>query len=117
LACAETNIQASGHLLYHCRKARGVVFCSTGSIYQYQGQRPLTESNPPGVPLRANYSFSKVAAEGVCTWISRHFEVPVTIIRICTTYGPEGGAPADRLDRMLQGGPIVPHSDPPNTLN
>jgi nucleoside-diphosphate-sugar epimerase len=117
LACVETNTQATGQLLFHCRKARGIVFCSTGSIYQYQGQRPLTESDPPGVPLRGNYSFSKVAAEAVCTWISRHFGVPVTIIRICTTYGPEGGAPAGRLDRILQGAPIVLYPDQPNNYN
>ena len=60
--CVETNAQNSGELLYHCRTAKGFVFCSTGSIYGYQGQRPLTEADPPGVPLRANYSFSKVAA-------------------------------------------------------
>lgn len=69
--CVETNAQMSGELLYHCRSAKGFVFCSTGSIYAYQGQRPLTENDPPGVPLRANYSMSKVAAEAVCTWIAR----------------------------------------------
>ena len=51
--CVETNAQNSGDLLYHCRTAKGFVFCSTGSIYGYQGQRPLTEADPPGVPLRA----------------------------------------------------------------
>ena len=71
--CVETNAQMSGELLYHCRTAKGFVFCSTGSIYAYQGQRPLTESDPPGVPLRANYSMSKVAAEAVCTWIARRY--------------------------------------------
>ena len=68
--CVETNAHNSGELLHHCRAAKGFVFCSTGSIYGYQGQRPLTESDPPGVPLRANYSFSKVAAEAVCTWVA-----------------------------------------------
>ena len=52
----------SGELLHHCRSAKGFVLCSTGSIYAYQGQRPLTEIDPPGVPLRAQYSISKVAA-------------------------------------------------------
>ncbi len=113
----ETNAQASGQLLHHCRKAKGFVYCSTGSIYAYQGQRPLTEDDPPGVPLRAEYSFSKVAAEAVCTWVSRQFGVPVTIIRICSTYGPEGGAPAARLERMLEGKPVLLHPDKPNNYN
>ena len=113
----EANAQASGRLLFHCRKAKGFVYCSTGSIYQYQGRRPLTEADPPGVPLRANYSFSKVAGEEVTTWVARHFAIPLTIIRICSTYGPEGGAPCDRFDQMLGGVPIRLHPDTPNNFN
>jgi nucleoside-diphosphate-sugar epimerase len=30
--CVETNAQASGNLLYHCRQTKGFVFCSTGSF-------------------------------------------------------------------------------------
>jgi UDP-glucuronate 4-epimerase len=115
--CVETNAQNSGQLLYHCRTAKGFVFCSTGSIYAYQGRRPLTEADPPGVPLRANYSFSKVAAESVCTWIARQHRIPLTIIRICSTYGPEGGSAADRLEAILARKPIRLHPDAPNNYN
>lgn len=115
--CLLTNAHYSGDLLYHCRAARGFVFCSTGSIYGYQGQRPLTESDPPGVPLRANYSFSKVAAESVLSWVATHFNIPLAIIRVCSTYGPLGGAPADRLDAILQRKPIRLHPDKPNNYN
>jgi nucleoside-diphosphate-sugar epimerase len=115
--CVTTNAHNSGELLYHCRSAKGFVFCSTGSIYAYQGQRPLTESDPPGAPLRANYSFSKVAAEAVCTWVAKQHSIPLTIIRICSTYGPEGGAPADRLEMMLAHKPIRLYPDKPNNYN
>jgi nucleoside-diphosphate-sugar epimerase len=115
--CLQTNAHNSGELLHHCRATKGFVFCSTGSIYGYQGQRPLTESDPPGVPLRANYSFSKVAAEAVCTWVANRYRIPLTIIRICSTYGPEGGAPADRLEMMLAHKPIRLHPDKPNNYN
>jgi nucleoside-diphosphate-sugar epimerase len=115
--CLETNAHNSGELHHHCRTAKGFVFCSTGSIYGYQGRRPLTESDPPGVPTRANYSFSKVAAEAVCTWVAKRYRVPLTIIRICSTYGPEGGAPADRLDMMLAHKLIRLHPDKPNNYN
>ena len=115
--CVETNAQSSGELLFHCRAAKGFVFCSTGSIYGYQGRRPLTEADPPGVPLRPNYSFSKVAAEAVCTWVARRHRIPLTIIRICSTYGPEGGAPADRLDMVLAQKAIRLHPDKPNNYN
>jgi UDP-glucuronate 4-epimerase len=115
--CVDTNAQKSGDLLYHCRGAKGFVFCSTGSVYRYQGQRPLRESDPPGVPLRANYSFSKIAAEAVCTWVAKQHHIPLTIIRICSTYGPEGGAPADRLEMILARKPIRLYPDKPNNYN
>ena len=115
--CVETNAQKSGELLYHCRAAKGFVFCSTGSVYGYQGQRPLRESDPPGVPLRPNYSFSKIAAESVCTWIAKQYHIPLTVIRICSTYGPQGGAPADRLDMMLAHKAIRLYPDKPNNYN
>jgi UDP-glucuronate 4-epimerase len=115
--CVHTNAHNSGELLYHCRSADGFVFCSTGSVYGYQGHRPLRESDPPGVPLRANYSFAKVAAEAVCTWIATRHRIPLTIIRICSTYGPEGGAPADRLDAILAHRRIRLHPDKPNNYN
>jgi len=115
--CVTTNAHNSGELLHHCRAAKGFVFCSTGSVYGYHGRRPLTEADAPGVPLRANYSFSKVAAESVCTWVARHFGIPLTIIRICSTYGPLGGAPADRLEMMLAHQRIRLHPDAPNNYN
>ncbi len=115
--CVRTNAHNSGELLYHCRAAKGFVYCSTGSIYAYQGQRPLREDDPPGVPDRANYSFSKIAGESVCQWTAGHFEVPLSIIRICSTYGPLGGAPADRFEAILQGRPIRLYPDGPNNYN
>lgn len=115
--CVRTNAHNSGNLLLHCRRAKGFVFCSTGSIYAYQGQRPLREDDPPGIPLRGNYSFSKVAAESVCTWISEQFGIPLTIIRICSTYGPLGGSAADRFEAILQRRPIRVHPDKPNDYN
>jgi nucleoside-diphosphate-sugar epimerase len=115
--CVQTNAHNSGKLLYHCRAAKGFVYCSTGSIYKYQGQRPLKERDGPGVPARANYSFSKIAGEAVCTWVAEQFKIPVTIIRICSTYGPEGGTPADRLEAIAQGKAIRLHPDKPNNYN
>jgi len=115
--CVQTNAQHSGSLLHHCRRSKGFVYCSTGSIYRYQGRRPLTEADGPGVPDRANYSFSKIAGEAVCTWVAEQFRIPLTIIRICSTYGPLGGAPADRLELMLKGKPVPLHPDKPNNFN
>ena len=76
------------------------VYCSTGSAYAYQGQRPLREDDPPGVHLGA-YSLSKIAGEAVVRFAAEQAGSPLTIIRIFSTYGPEGGTPVNRLRRIL----------------
>lgn len=112
----DTNTQATGRLIAACAQVRGFVFCSTGSAYAYQGRRPLKEEDPPGVH-RGIYSLSKIAAEAVARFASLDKGVPLSIIRIFSTYGPMGGAPADRLARIRERKEIVLHPDAPNNYN
>jgi UDP-glucuronate 4-epimerase len=112
----EVNAQASGRLVERYAACEGFVYCSTGSAYAHQGARPLREDDPPGAHI-GNYSLSKIAGEAVVTFASRRFGTPVTIIRIFSTYGPMGGAPADRLELILRGAPIPLHPDTPNRYN
>ena len=112
----EVNAQVTGRLVAASKGVAGFVFCSTGSAYAYQGRRPLKEDDPPGVHL-GNYSLSKIAAEAVAQFASMEHGVPLTIIRIFSTYGPLGGAPADRLERIRAGKDIVLHPDKPNNYN
>jgi UDP-glucuronate 4-epimerase len=112
----EVNVQATGRLLRRYADASGFVVCSTGSQYEYQGRQPLKEDDPPGVHLGA-YSISKTAAEQVVQLLSREQGTPCTVIRIFSTYGPEGGAPVDRIRRMLAGKEVVLHPDKPNNYN
>jgi len=117
----DVNADATGRLLAACARhsgaaLRGVVFCSSGSTYAYQGRRPLHEEDPPGVHLGV-YSLSKIAGEAVARTVAAEHEVPLTIIRIFSTYGPLGGAPADRLERILAGKEVALHPDRPNNYN
>jgi UDP-glucuronate 4-epimerase len=112
----EVNAQASGRLVERYHDCSGFVYCSTGSQYAYQGRRPLREDDPPGVHI-GNYSLSKIAGEAVVQFASLRFGTPVTIIRIFSTYGPMGGAPADRLELILRGEPVPLHPDTPNNFN
>ena len=112
----EVNAQVTGRLIAACRGVLGFVLCSSGSTYAYQGHRPLREDDPPGVHLGV-YSLSKIAAEAVARFASIEHQVPLTIIRIFSTYGPLGGAPAERLMRILEGKEIVLHPDSPNNYN
>jgi nucleoside-diphosphate-sugar epimerase len=111
----EVNALSTGRLMRAVAPTcRGFVYCSTGSIYRYQGPRPLREDDPPGIHTTGNYSFSKVAGEAVVCHTADEHGVPSIVIRICSTYGPEGGAPWDRVARMLAGDEIVLHPDAPN---
>ena len=110
-----TNAQASGRLVAATAGA-SFVYCSSGSAYAYQGRRPLTEEDPPGVHLGV-YSLSKIAGEAVVRYAAGRCETPLTIIRIFSTYGPEGGAPVTRLRRILAGEEVVLHPDAPNNYN
>jgi len=110
------NTDATGALMARFAGIQGFVLCSSGSTYQYQGRRPLREDDPPGVHLGA-YSLSKIAAEAVCRFAALECRVPTTIIRIFSTYGPLGGAPADRLQRIRDGKDVVLHPDAPNNYN
>jgi UDP-glucuronate 4-epimerase len=114
--CFEVNAHAAGRLVAASAGVRGFVYCSTGSAYAYQGQRPLREDDPPGVHL-GNYSLSKIAGEAVARFAAIEHGVPLTIIRIFSTYGPEGGAPVDRLRRIVEGKDVVLHPDAPNNYN
>jgi len=111
----ETNAQASGRLVAAYPGAR-FVYCSTGSAYAYQGRRPLREDDPPGVHLGA-YSLSKIAGEAVVRYAAAQAGSPLTIIRIFSTYGPEGGTPVNRLRRILAGKDVVLYPDEPNNYN
>jgi UDP-glucuronate 4-epimerase len=117
----EVNAHATGRLIAACARhsgpaLRGFVFCSSGSTYEYQGHRPLREDDPPGVHLGV-YSLSKIAGEAVARAAAADHDVPLTVIRIFSTYGPLGGAPADRLERILAGKDVVLHPDRPNNYN
>ena len=110
-----TNAQASGRLVAACPGA-AFVYCSSGSAYAYQGRRPITEGDPPGVHL-GMYSLSKIAGEEVVKFAAGQCGSPLTIIRIFSTYGPEGGAPVTRLRQILAGEEVVLHPDSPNNYN
>jgi nucleoside-diphosphate-sugar epimerase len=112
----ETNALASGRLVEACAGASAFVYCSSGSTYAYERGRRLAEDDPPGVHL-GDYSLSKIAGEAVVEYAATRFGVPLTILKIFSTYGPEGGAPVTRLRRILAGEDVVLHPDAPNNYN
>jgi len=112
----EVNAHATGRLMSRYRDARGFVYCSTGSQYDYQGMRPLKETDRPGLHSH-NYSLSKIAGEAVVNVCSAEWNLPATIIRIFSTYGPTGGAPFDRMKAVMEGREIVLYPAEKNNYN
>jgi UDP-glucuronate 4-epimerase len=104
----EVNTVAVGRLARRYRDAQAFVQGSTGSLYKYQGERPLREDDPYGVhPPVEMYSASKIAAEYLLKHISEDYGLPVTVVRIFSFYGPRGGGVTQRIDQVAKGLPVA----------
>jgi nucleoside-diphosphate-sugar epimerase len=114
------NAESVGRLAAHCRRAKALLHCSSGGVYQYAGHRPLPEDAPLGDNHRAlfpTYSISKIAAETVVRFASRQWGLPAVIARLSVPYGDNGGWPLYHLLMMRAGGEIPVHVDAPNLYN
>ncbi|MCX7864354.1 MAG: NAD(P)-dependent oxidoreductase [Novosphingobium sp.] len=103
----EVNLAAVGRLARRYRDCEAFVHGSTGSLYEYQGERPLSEDDPYGLHSAGEkYAASKIGAEYMLKHLSIDYELPVTIVRIFSFYGPRGGGVTQRVDRVARGEPI-----------
>jgi nucleoside-diphosphate-sugar epimerase len=103
----EVNAGATGRLARRYRDCEAFVHGSTGSLYQYQGERPLREDDPYGLHSSAeNYAASKIAAEFLIKHLSVDYELPAVIVRIFSFYGPRGGGVTQRIDQIMRGEPV-----------
>jgi len=103
----EVNAGAVGRLASRYRSCEAFIHGSTGSLYQYQGERPLREDDPYGLHGGAeNYAASKIAAEFLLKQLSVEFQMPTVIVRIFSFYGPRGGGVTQRIDQVAQGLPV-----------
>jgi nucleoside-diphosphate-sugar epimerase len=103
----EVNAGAVGRLASRYRGCEAFIHGSTGSLYQYQGERPLREDDPYGLHSAAeNYAASKIAAEFLLKHLSVEYNMPTVIVRIFSFYGPRGGGVTQRIDQVAQGLPV-----------
>lgn len=103
----DVNTGATGRLARRYRDAEAFVHGSTGSLYEYQGERPLREDDPYGLHSAGeNYAASKIGAEYMLKHLSVDYGLPVTIVRIFSFYGPRGGAVTQRVDMVAQSKPV-----------
>lgn len=104
----DVNTGATGRLARKYRDAEAFVHGSTGSLYEYQGERPLREDDPYGLHGGGgeNYAASKIGAEYMLRHLSEDYQLPVTIVRIFSFYGPRGGGVTQRIDQVARGEPV-----------
>lgn len=103
----DLNTGATGRLARRYRDCEAFVHGSTGSLYEYQGERPLREDDPYGLHAGGeNYAASKIGAEYLLKHLSEDYQLPVTIVRIFSFYGPRGGGVTQRVDQVAQGLPV-----------
>ena len=103
----EVNAGATGRLARRYRDCEAFVQGSTGSLYEYQGERPLREDDPYGLHSSAeNYAASKIAAEFLLKHLSEDYQMPTVMVRIFSFYGPRGGGVTQRIDQVARGEPV-----------
>lgn len=103
----EVNVAAAGRLASRYRDCEAFLHGSTGSLYEYQGERALREDDPYGLHSSIEkYAASKIAAEYLLKHLCVEYNMPTVIVRIFSFYGPRGGAVTERVDQVARGLPI-----------
>lgn len=103
----DVNTGGTGRLARRYRDCEAFVHGSTGSLYEYQGERPLREDDPYGLHSAGEaYAASKIGAEYMLKHLSEDYQLPVTMVRIFSFYGPRGGGMTQRIDQVAKGQPV-----------
>lgn len=103
----DVNAGAAGRLASRYRDCDAFVHGSTGSLYQYQGERPLREDDPYGLHSSTEaYAASKIAAEFLLKHLSEEYRLSTVMVRIFSFYGPRGGGVTQRIDQVARGIPV-----------
>ena len=105
-----SNIVGTFHVLEMCRKVRPrhVLIASTSSVYGERQDFPLAETDRTDHPLTP-YAASKKSAEAIAHTYAYAWDLPTTVFRFFTVYGPWGRpdmALFKFVHRILRGEPI-----------
>lgn len=87
----DSNVGGSFNLLELCKefRPRHVLIASTSSVYGVTTSFPTTETADSDHPLTI-YAAAKKSVEGIAHCYSHLWELPVTVFRLFSAYGPWG---------------------------
>jgi len=112
------NAEGTGALLTRFRRARAVLVMSSNIIYPPRDDpwyAPKEDDAIGGmIPFWSpTSSTAKVAEEAVARSYARTLELPVTVARLNTVYGPHDGLmPVTHMDNVVAGKPVAARWDP-----
>lgn len=111
------NVEATGFVLQHCRRARAALVVSGMGVYTGNDDpwHLYAEHDPIGRGATAYAETSptcKVGMEAVARYCARSFDLPVTIARLNTVFGLPGAYHGGMIARALAGGTMVVPCDP-----
>ncbi len=112
------NAEGTGLVLQHCRDAKAALVMSSHVIYTPTDDpaHPHHEDNPVGgmrAPWAATAPSAKVAEESVARFCARAFDLPVTIARLNTVYGPDARyMPSMNALAVARGDAVVTRGEP-----
>ena len=118
VAAVQVNAVGAGRVLQHCRKAKGALVASAGTVYSPHNDdvyRPFVEGDAIGqshAPWAPTSPASKVSLEAVARFCAEGFSLPTTIVRINVVYGPLGGMPVDDMALIAADKPVMTFADP-----
>jgi nucleoside-diphosphate-sugar epimerase len=113
----QINAVGAGLLLQHCRKAKAALVVSSTAVYSPPADvfQPLGEEAGIGrafAPWAPSSPVSKVSLEAVARFAAEAFQLPVSLMRLNTTYGPAGGLPCYDMRKVIAGQPVQTFADP-----
>jgi UDP-glucuronate 4-epimerase len=88
---SKTNLDGTLHLLEMCREFQplSLIFASSSSVYGNSSLNPLSEESATETPISL-YAATKKGGELLAKTYHHLFQIPTTVLRFFTCYGPWG---------------------------
>ena len=111
------NVEGTGLVLQHCRKAKAALVMSGMGVYSANDDPwwAYREGDPIGRGATAYAPTSpacKLGVESVARFCARAFDLPIVLPRLNTLMGLPGTFPAMHIDAVMRGETMVAPSDP-----